>query len=1004
MQLYDAFISYSHQADKLTAPRLQKGLESFSRTWLGRRRLRVFRDETDLSAAPSLWGLIETALDSSRFFILLASPEAARSKWVDREAKRWLATKTPGTILLVVTEGACVWDDERKDFDRERSTAIPPALFGAYPDEPLYLEIRDIDLAQPKRAGTRAWMASLAGPILGRTKDELLSLELQRVRRQLALVSVAAVTMLALAGAFLWQRQAALSQRDAARAAERVADEQRKIANAETTRAEEQQRVAESQRNIAEAQRKRAESELAAARSTLALQQRRSGEALREAIDSWKTDPNWIAEKALYDFARTGLEAALDTGSDVGSAEISPDGKRVATAATGLKIWATDGRALFAAHENTGVLGGWVDFDRGGGDAVAFTNGAFAPVELYRVPQSQRTELAEKADWVWFAADRAHIYPGLRGEYGEAKGELLSRLDLRGRSLNRYPLDGDLTSVAASADDSMVAAGTSHGGLILWAADGKLLRRFETIDPVRSVEFFVGGSRLAAVTEKGTLATFGVRDGSRRVLAEKGVGAAALSPDGRRIAAWLDDGIKLMPLDGGDAQTFDSSPPAPSQGEKRNLDFRQAGPSGGGALRFVNGGGYLAASTGIETQIWDVEAGHLVRTAAGALLDASADRNLVVTAGQDSALIWTVDDALRSEIRPATRISAGAVAVDGAVATGSFDGKARVWNDDGALATTVDHGAPITLVRFAPDGRALMTVGRNNRVRVWSRDGSLLRELSQSGVVTDATFLADGRSVLTASVDGTAALWSPDGVRTATLDHGGAEIYCVALSPDGRVAATGAADGVLRAWSSSNGALLWQAKTDGNVTEIAYSADSRRLVAATTGKMVSIFEAATGRRIKDLPHSERVRQIAVGNGVVATSADDRQVRAWDLDGGLIETLPQAEQTTSLAVSRDDMRIVTGSEDGAIRIWDLHGGDLLDLSEDSTLEKAVFSADGSEIVSFSKRRARRWRFGSPEAIVARYQDRLAEPRPTASNGPPAIPDGQTAGGAEPSPAR
>lgn len=50
--------------------------------------MRVFRDETSLSANPALWSSIQTALAESEFFILLASPEAAASKWVGQEVEQ----------------------------------------------------------------------------------------------------------------------------------------------------------------------------------------------------------------------------------------------------------------------------------------------------------------------------------------------------------------------------------------------------------------------------------------------------------------------------------------------------------------------------------------------------------------------------------------------------------------------------------------------------------------------------------------------------------------------------------------------------------------------------------------------------------------------------------------------------------------------------------------------------------------------------------------------------
>lgn len=84
---YDAFISYSHAADGQLAPALQAGLQSLGKPWYRRRALRVFRDKTSLSASPELWPSIEHALATSRYFVLLASPEAARSRWVDQEVR-----------------------------------------------------------------------------------------------------------------------------------------------------------------------------------------------------------------------------------------------------------------------------------------------------------------------------------------------------------------------------------------------------------------------------------------------------------------------------------------------------------------------------------------------------------------------------------------------------------------------------------------------------------------------------------------------------------------------------------------------------------------------------------------------------------------------------------------------------------------------------------------------------------------------------------------------------
>jgi hypothetical protein len=107
---YDAFLSYSHAVDGQLAPALQSGLQRLAKPWYRARALRVFRDETGLATNPHLWVSIQSALDESGWFVLLASPEAAGSEWVDREVRRWLETKPLDHLLVVVTDGAFGWD------------------------------------------------------------------------------------------------------------------------------------------------------------------------------------------------------------------------------------------------------------------------------------------------------------------------------------------------------------------------------------------------------------------------------------------------------------------------------------------------------------------------------------------------------------------------------------------------------------------------------------------------------------------------------------------------------------------------------------------------------------------------------------------------------------------------------------------------------------------------------------------------------------------------------
>src|SRR5262245_21799525 len=136
MAVYDAFSSYSHAQDKSIAAALQSAVQKLGKPWYRRRALRVFRDDTSLSAAPQLWPSIEQALGQSRYFILLASPEAAASKWVNKEVAHWLDHNSIDTLLIGATDGELTWDETIGDFAVRESGPLPPVLSGRFPVEP----------------------------------------------------------------------------------------------------------------------------------------------------------------------------------------------------------------------------------------------------------------------------------------------------------------------------------------------------------------------------------------------------------------------------------------------------------------------------------------------------------------------------------------------------------------------------------------------------------------------------------------------------------------------------------------------------------------------------------------------------------------------------------------------------------------------------------------------------------------------------------------------------
>jgi hypothetical protein len=118
---------------------VEHALERLAKPWNQRRGMSIFRDGGNLNLSAHLWGSIQQALEQSRFCLYFASPIAARSPWVARELNYWLANRELQHLIIVLTDGALVWDEARGDFDATQSTAIPKVLHGVFAGEPFYL-------------------------------------------------------------------------------------------------------------------------------------------------------------------------------------------------------------------------------------------------------------------------------------------------------------------------------------------------------------------------------------------------------------------------------------------------------------------------------------------------------------------------------------------------------------------------------------------------------------------------------------------------------------------------------------------------------------------------------------------------------------------------------------------------------------------------------------------------------------------------------------------------
>ena len=216
--MYWAFISYS-SSDVASAKWLQRALERYRvpRHMVGRATpvgpappsLRpIFRDRTDLPADADLKARIDAALEGSAYLIVICSPLAAASRWVNEEITRFRELHGRERILAVIVGGDPV---------NAMESCFPPALLshasegGTARFEPIAADLR------PGGDGRRLVRLKLVAGMLGAGLDELIRRDDRRRQRRLVGITVASVAgmamMGALAAAALWGRNEAQRQR-----------------------------------------------------------------------------------------------------------------------------------------------------------------------------------------------------------------------------------------------------------------------------------------------------------------------------------------------------------------------------------------------------------------------------------------------------------------------------------------------------------------------------------------------------------------------------------------------------------------------------------------------------------------------------------------------------------------------------------------------------------------------------------------------------------------------
>ena len=193
---YRAFLSYSHRDARL-AQKLHRKLEAYTipRSLRGARadgsvvhsRLSpVFRDRDELATAGSLSHSIEEALDASGALIVVCSPAAVASPWVDAEIA-YFRRRHPERPTLAFVVGGDPTIDPRKD---AQHAAFPLNLLRSDVDDPASA-IGEPIAADAREQGdgfSSAFLKLVAG-LLSLRYDQLKQRELRRRQQRWALIA-----------------------------------------------------------------------------------------------------------------------------------------------------------------------------------------------------------------------------------------------------------------------------------------------------------------------------------------------------------------------------------------------------------------------------------------------------------------------------------------------------------------------------------------------------------------------------------------------------------------------------------------------------------------------------------------------------------------------------------------------------------------------------------------------------------------------------------------------
>jgi len=453
---------------------------------------------------------------------------------------------------------------------------------------------------------------------------------------------------------------------------------------------------------------------------------------------------------------------------------------------------------------------------------------------------------------------------------------------------------GEILGLTFSPDGRFLLTGSADKTARLWDIKGKELKKFgQHTDKITSVAFSPDNQYVFTASADSHVKRWSIDGACLNTYYTYfkfvgGIYSMAVSPNGSQIAAaYLDGTATIWDTSGRQLQVLNPS-----------LNYHR---SSRGIAYAPDGQSIAMVGDDKTVFIWNqnIRLVDIVELAPSGIKEAaiSADGNYVIVALRNSTakLIDRLGNTIQAFGNNKNEISDVAISKDGQmILIALHGGLIKLFNAKGELLQLLegwqtrkwlDTGMNFLdpKVYFTPDEKAFCTnIDLGNYVEMWGINGELLKSFGDKS-------------------------------------H---SVHCSAITPDGKLIATGSYDGMISIWDRSGNAINTFHAHKKRLTALAFSPNGQQIVSGGADNLVKVWKLDS-----TLIQSFEGHEYAVG--LVGFTSDGQKVfstcnevaKIWDLRDGLLQTYQgQQGHILDMQPSLDGQSFLTAGGDGMLAKW------------------------------------------------------------------------------------